>query len=218
VIRRAFNVLAALSLVLSLVLLSMACISFFHPAGIELVVRSCSARLDVWHGSARVWVEYDEERRRPSGIRLARELSSEIPRGRSAQSLWTWPAPQNIQSSPTTRGYSDKTGWRATPWVRDIRLAGFRLFLDAKRRIPQYDDDPPVPALKTCLVYAPVWFVTGACVVDIAAIVLLTLHRRRWRRRSTGTCARCGYDLRATPTRCPECGMIPAGHAAQSAK
>ncbi|HZN65702.1 MAG TPA: hypothetical protein VFB66_10385 [Tepidisphaeraceae bacterium] len=34
--------------------------------------------------------------------------------------------------------------------------------------------------------------------------IVLVLHRRRAKR--PGCCTKCGYDLRASPERCPECG------------
>src|SRR5580700_2373481 len=44
-----------------------------------------------------------------------------------------------------------------------------------------------------------------------SVLPILWLKSRFWKRRNikSGRCVHCGYDLRATPDRCPECGEIP---------
>jgi hypothetical protein len=41
----------------------------------------------------------------------------------------------------------------------------------------------------------------------LARFILRT--RQRMAGRKAGLCLTCGYDLRATPERCPECGVVP---------
>jgi hypothetical protein len=56
-----------------------------------------------------------------------------------------------------------------------------------------------------CL-WLPHWFT--AVVFAILPTTRLISYIRRRRRVRAGHCATCGYDLRATPERCPECGAI----------
>jgi hypothetical protein len=58
----------------------------------------------------------------------------------------------------------------------------------------------------------PCWAVVLSSAV-LPAIACVALIRRR-RRHAQGCCPTCGYDLRATPDRCPECGTTPAEVAA----
>ncbi len=60
----------------------------------------------------------------------------------------------------------------------------------------------------------PLW-----CPVLLTALLPAAATRRRWRRgrrRSAGRCVACGYDLRHTPGRCPECGAMPVGQIPRS--
>jgi hypothetical protein len=60
----------------------------------------------------------------------------------------------------------------------------------------------------TLCIAAPSWIPPipfAAC-----GVMLWVRHRARCRRASAGLCTTCGYDLRATPDRCPECGTVAA--------
>ena len=60
------------------------------------------------------------------------------------------------------------------------------------------------PELGDRYVNIPHWFVASFSGATSALCARAWCRQRR--RMQSGQCAKCGYDLRATPTRCPECG------------
>jgi hypothetical protein len=78
-------------------------------------------------------------------------------------------------------------------------------YSDFRRNAPNRHD-------RIIKVGVPHW-VAVACFGALPACWSLRRYRRVDRRRR-GLCERCGYDLRGTPDRCPECGvLIPAAAA-----
>jgi hypothetical protein len=64
----------------------------------------------------------------------------------------------------------------------------------------------------------PLWFVLFvAGVVPMLVIPRIWRESRRRRREMSVCCIRCGYDLRASPKRCPECGSQVAAAAGRGA-
>jgi hypothetical protein len=55
----------------------------------------------------------------------------------------------------------------------------------------------------------PYWLLTVASAIAPAWHWLGSRRRRAAKRLVQGLCPACGYDLRATPERCPECGAVP---------
>jgi hypothetical protein len=64
------------------------------------------------------------------------------------------------------------------------------------------------PPLTFRRLVVPCWAV--ALVFAVAPALWYRQHLNKCARRARGLCDMCGYDLRATPGRCPECGAVPA--------
>jgi hypothetical protein len=64
--------------------------------------------------------------------------------------------------------------------------------------------------IKARNILVPYWsLLVPTAIPALVWLMLLKKRRKRNGRLAKGLCLRCGYDLRATPQRCPECGAEP---------
>ena len=88
--------------------------------------------------------------------------------------------------------------------IYPIRRAGDRTVSLLGLRYDRYSDGSFQPGMIVSVAYP---WAAALCAV-LPAMGIIRLRARRCRR-ADGLCAACGYDLRATPARCPECGTPP---------
>jgi hypothetical protein len=103
---------------------------------------------------------------------------------------------------------ADERKWLASQlgWSREVRDVPRRSFRDIRddlfecfwRRQHQSTN-----------VFFPFWPVI--LILSTPPALALARWRRSLKRRAHHHCANCGYDLRATLDRCPECGTVPIG-------
>jgi hypothetical protein len=120
---------------------------------------------------------------------------------------WWWAWNRSIPSQvPRPRRWAGTADLRPPrwPWTFETRPHGFALagfYVERRVRGPAGSAAGRTGA--TYVAAVPHWFV-------LATLLLLARWQyrviRRRRRYGPAVCRACGYDLRATPDRCPECG------------
>ena len=96
---------------------------------------------------------------------------------------------------------ADEPGWVHFSHSADNSLGG----TDYSRRLLGFGGGRQLNG--GIFVNVPYWFTAA---IGALPMLLLVRAERRRRRIVRGGCAVCGYDLRATPDRCPECGATPS--------
>jgi hypothetical protein len=113
---------------------------------------------------------------------------------------WHWRTDLETERDFRTAKWGTNTQWR---------VFGYGLVINRGIVLPGSQSARP-GAWRNVVVIFPYWLP----LLFLSIPPLLRLRRWRNERRSarSGLCSACGYDLRATPDKCPECGATSVPH------
>jgi hypothetical protein len=125
-----------------------------------------------------------------------------------------WSGAPSSRDAEAAKGFSWASGnvERSTPLSAPELLgekgAGFDLLgFGAARFERTWVSDVQSMTAGQIAVRVPHWFISLLLFAPFVLLAVRKAQRRRGQlRQSAGLCPGCGYDLRATPSRCPECG------------
>jgi hypothetical protein len=102
-----------------------------------------------------------------------------------------WSFQSQHQTTPIISPFTDEGSHRVVQWT------GFDYIYRNTSR-------PSFGTLAFCRVVLPIWLPT--LIASMPSMILLARYVRHRHRMLKGLCPSCGYDLRASSERCPECG------------
>jgi hypothetical protein len=106
---------------------------------------------------------------------------------------------QGHDEEPRVAWWSERHGYHGPPLPRSWGYGSFR-----------YGDSSGQVLVREW--WIPHWALALATGAWPGVLAVRWRRRKREVRSSAGLCWRCGYDLRATPGRCPECGAVALGN------
>jgi hypothetical protein len=115
----------------------------------------------------------------------------------------TWPVHHDRRFAPSRPPFRMPDGFVETGFLNGQSAA---LGVTVHRQEYQFQSQTGGAryALGSRYVGVPYWLLAGVTLPVAVVATMWRRHRRRGPR--AGMCPGCGYDLRATPDRCPECG------------
>jgi hypothetical protein len=108
--------------------------------------------------------------------------------------------------------YEDAFGFAAIDIPENWHIYRRGPFPRGPGRMPAAASSGMLPEVRsrTHYLFVPMWFAVLITAAAPLATSCALWRARRRRRRQRDVCINCGYDLRASPERCPECGQATA--------